>query len=134
VAFRPTNQPTAYELTDKGNTLINSTLVEPIKKKFKLKTDKSEMFSRCPSGTSYYITEYPTASNPYFIGKVAEYRGCNPNELCVFRLHENEDNLEVWDENKSAYKSSKEWIANTKKLSSKKEQNTEVEQGAEGSN
>jgi hypothetical protein len=137
-AFRPNlSKKSNFELTEKGTNLINNRLVTPIKQKFKLKTNKAEMFSRCPSGTSFYVNDYPTNSNPYFLGRVSHYKGCNGIEICSFRLSEDENQLEVWDKVKRQYTTPEKWLAKATMPSEndkKSRENIEVSQEAQGKN
>ncbi|TAE75599.1 MAG: hypothetical protein EAZ85_02055 [Bacteroidetes bacterium] len=134
-AFRPNTLKNDLELTEKGNKIINERLVTPIKQKFKFKMSKSESFSRCPSGTSFYVQDYPTNENPYFTGKVSHYKACKGIQMCEFRLSDDESQLEVWDENKRQFTSPEKWLAKASMPSEKKLKNDEDRsQKAEGRN
>ncbi len=136
-AFRPTNQKNDFELTEKGRKIIDERLVLPIKQKFKFKMSKHESFSRCPSGTSFFVNDYPTNDNPYFTGKVSHYKACKGIQMCDFRLSGDESQLEVWDENKKQFTSPEKWLAKANMPSDKKLKNNadnDHSQKAEGRN
>lgn len=136
-AFRPNNLKNNLELSEKGSKIINSRLVTPIKQKFNFKISKHEAFSRCPSGTSFYVNEYPTTANPYFTGKVSHYKACRGIEMCQFRLSDDESQLEVWDENKRQFTTPEKWLVKATMPDQKKSKNNtnkEYSQEAEGRN
>jgi|GEM_PF-2246458 len=90
-----------YTLQKKGEALLMKQIIGPIQGK-KHQT-KSEMFSRCPSGVSYYVSSVPTDGNDYFLGRVLDRVGCNSKVVCYFRIDRQEELLEVKSVEKDEY-------------------------------
>ena len=97
-----------YGLQTKGEALLRKQIIEPIQNK--KRQTKSEMFSRCPSGVSHYVSSVPTAENEYFVGRVVDRVGCNSEVVCYFRIDKEEESLEVKSkEQDDSYMSVAEW-------------------------
>ncbi len=102
-------------LTEKGDQLIRSTLIQPLQTKLGIRVDKKS-FSRCPSGLGYYIVLEPHANRHYFQGTVENYRGCQGKRVCSFRLNEDENQLEVWSKSQHRFLGVKRWLATNEAL------------------
>jgi hypothetical protein len=97
-----------YNLQAKGEALLMKQIIEPIQGK--KRQTKSQMFSRCPSGVSHYVSSVPNEENGYFLGRVTDWVGCNSAVVCYFRIDRQEESLEVKSqESDENYMSVAEW-------------------------
>lgn len=84
-----------YGLPEKGEKLLNREIVDPIRAK-KGKATRADMYSRCPSGVTYYLTATPeNEGGDYYVGEVADRVGCRHNLVCVFRMDKSMEVLEA---------------------------------------
>lgn len=97
-------------MTSKGRKLIQEELLNPLNDKLKLKPN-AKMYSRCPSGLSYYVEKAPVSANPYFYCVLTNSKGCDSRIVCKFRMPLNESTIQIEEENQeNEYVDSKSWV------------------------
>lgn len=103
------SQTASYDrLSEKGEKLLNREIIDPLRSK-KEKRVKTNMYSRCPSGMTYYLTEAPSAKQPHFVGEVIDRMGCESLTVCFFRIDRNEEVLEAKTTEEGEYLPVAEW-------------------------
>lgn len=112
----PEEQPehtVVYGLPEKGEALLNREIIEPLRAK-KGKRPKAEMYSRCPSGVTYYLTASVSDGDENYEGQVLDRMGCSSKLVCLFRIDKNEEVLEAKSTEEAAYLPVAEWKKTTR--------------------
>lgn len=106
-------QVATYGLPEKGEALLMREIVEPLRAK-KGKRPKAEMYSRCPSGVTYYLSESPSEQNNHYTGRVVDRMGCSSELVCLFRIDRNEEVLEAKSTEEQEFLPVAEWKKTTR--------------------
>lgn len=96
------------ELSDKGQTLVQNTLLDPLSKFNKVAKD---MFSRCGSGF-YQSNDYnATPDFHYYYGVISYDIGCGESQnVAKFRVNSDETTVEVWNATTKKYITPTAWL------------------------
>ena len=96
-----------YTLTEKGEKLLRKEIIEPIQSKKKY--TKAEMYSRCPSGVTHYVSSEPTEADAYYTGIVRDRTGCVSQVVCYYRIDKKSEVLEAKSNQEADYMAVAEW-------------------------
>lgn len=94
-------------LPEKARLLLEKEIINPIQSK--KKHTKSEMYSRCPSGVSHYVTASPSEKDKHYEGRVVDRVGCSSKTVCYFRIDMKQEVLEAKSLEDGEYMPVAEW-------------------------
>lgn len=116
VAETSTNKPVTEDAVDEDietltYNLIHEKLTTPLRDKVK-KGGSKKNFSRCPSGYQPYVGTQATTKAEYSYGVMEFYEGCDPTEVCNFRVRLSDKSVHILQSDSVNYVAVDLWLSN----------------------
>ena len=104
-------KPETVTLSKPNRDFIEKTLIKPLQLATSYVPTNKDMLSRCYTGYYYRLTANPTASDPFYKGKIEFSTGCGKSdELGDFRMNETFTTLEVFHPESKTYTAVEAWL------------------------